>query len=30
MRLVSDEPPPAVPSNFIRGLKRLEVEFTPA
>ena len=24
----SDAPPPAVPSNFIRGLKRLEVEFT--
>jgi cholest-4-en-3-one 26-monooxygenase len=30
MRLVSDAPLPAVPSNFIRGLKRLEVEFTPA
>jgi cytochrome P450 family 142 subfamily A polypeptide 1 len=30
LRLVSDEPPPAIPSNFIRGLKRLEVEFTPA
>ena len=27
LRLVSDEPPPAVPSNFIRGLLRLEVEF---
>ena len=30
LRLVSDAPPPAVPSNFIRGLRRLEVEFTPA
>ncbi len=29
LRLVSDEPPPAVPSNFIRGLLRLEVEFAP-
>jgi cytochrome P450 family 142 subfamily A polypeptide 1 len=29
LRLVSDAPPPAVPSNFIRGLLRLEVEFTP-
>ena len=27
LRLVSDAPPPAVPSNFIRGLLRLEVEF---
>ena len=30
LRLVSDEPPPAVPSNFIRGLRRLEVAYTPA
>jgi cholest-4-en-3-one 26-monooxygenase len=30
LHLVSDAPPPAVPSNFIRGLQRLEVEFTPA
>ena len=29
LRLVSDAPPPAVPSNFIRGLLRLEVEFAP-
>ena len=29
LRLVSDAPPPAVPSNFIRGLLKLEVEFTP-
>jgi cytochrome P450 family 142 subfamily A polypeptide 1 len=29
LRLVSDAPPPAVPSNFIRGLLELEVEFTP-
>ena len=29
LQLVSDEPPPAVPSNFIRGLLRLEVEFEP-
>jgi len=29
LRLVSDAPPPAVPSNFIRGLLKLEVEFAP-
>jgi cytochrome P450 family 142 subfamily A polypeptide 1 len=29
LRLVSDAPPPALPSNFIRGLLQLEVEFTP-
>jgi cytochrome P450 family 142 subfamily A polypeptide 1 len=29
LRLVSDAPPPAVESNFIRGLKRLEVAFSP-
>ena len=29
LRLVSDAPPRAVPSNFIRGLLRLEVEFAP-
>ena len=29
LRLVSEAPPPAVPSNFIRGLLKLEVEFTP-
>lgn len=30
MCLVDQAPPPAVESNFIRGLKRLELEFTPA
>ncbi|RIL04532.1 MAG: cytochrome P450 [Proteobacteria bacterium] len=30
MRLADDGPPPAVPSNFIRGIKSLAVEFTPA
>jgi cytochrome P450 family 142 subfamily A polypeptide 1 len=30
MRLVSDAAPPAVPSNFIRGITGLEVAFTPA
>lgn len=30
MRLVHDAPPPAVPSNFIRGITSLEVAFTPA
>jgi len=30
MQLVSDTPPPAVPSNFIRGIKSLEVAFAPA
>jgi len=29
LHLVSDAPPPAVPSNFIRGLLKLEVEFAP-
>ena len=29
LRLVSEAPPPAVPSNFIRGLLKLEVEFAP-
>lgn len=29
LRLVDDAPPPAVESNFIRGLTRLEVAFTP-
>jgi cytochrome P450 family 142 subfamily A polypeptide 1 len=29
LRLVSEAQPPAVPSNFIRGLVQLEVEFTP-
>jgi cytochrome P450 family 142 subfamily A polypeptide 1 len=29
MQLVSDAPPPVVPSNFVRGIKRLEVEFAP-
>jgi cytochrome P450 family 142 subfamily A polypeptide 1 len=29
LRLVSDAPPPALPSNFIRGLLKLEVEFLP-
>lgn len=30
MRLASDAAPPAVPSNFIRGITGLEVVFTPA
>jgi cytochrome P450 family 142 subfamily A polypeptide 1 len=30
MRLADDGPPPAVPSNFIRGIRSLPVEFTPA
>jgi cytochrome P450 family 142 subfamily A polypeptide 1 len=30
LRLVSDAPPPALPSNFIRGLLKLDVEFTPS
>jgi cytochrome P450 family 142 subfamily A polypeptide 1 len=29
MQLVSDAPPPAVPSNFIRGIERLDVAFAP-
>lgn len=29
LRLVSDAPTPALPSNFIRGLLKLEVEFAP-